>query len=131
MAFELFDKKAATASKQPFVTIQKKGPFSLNKAAYEALGEPSHVEMLYDLDNKLVAFRQTPGTKPHAYPLRAQGPNNATFMVAGAAFTKHYGIDTSVARRYTAELRDDMLVIDLGSESTDVTGPRGRRSDRT
>lgn len=126
MAFEVFDKRSATASKQPFVTIQKKGPFSLNKAAHEALGEPSHVEMLYDSENKLIGFRPVSDTSPRAYPLRPQGPNNATFMIAGQAFTKHYKIDTSVARRYAAQLQEDMLVVDIKSESTDVTGPRSR-----
>jgi hypothetical protein len=45
-------------------------------------------------------------------------------MVAGQAFTKHYDIDTSVAKRYEAKMQDDILTIDLKQGGTVATGPR-------
>jgi len=130
MPFEVFDKRAATASKYPMVSILKQGSFTLNRAAYKLLGEPQMVELLFDPDEKLIGFREVPASNPRAYPVRPQGQNAATFMVAGQAFTKYYDIDTSTARRYSVEIKDDILVLDLKGESTDVTGPRSAMKSR-
>jgi hypothetical protein len=130
MPFEVFDKRAATASKNPMLTIQKTGAFSLNRAAYKLLGEPETVELLFDREEKLIGFRAVSPTSPRAYPVRPQGKNNATFMIAGQAFTKHYDVDTTTARRYAVQMRDGILVLDLKSESVDVTGPRAAMKSR-
>ncbi len=127
--FEEFDKRAAVASKSPFVTIQRKGTFSMNQAAYVLMGKPKVVTLLFDPEEKLIGFRPTLQSSPRAFPVRAQ-QNGVTYVVAGQAFAKHYGIDTSVARRYGVDKQDDILVLDLKSESTDATGPRARSRDR-
>jgi hypothetical protein len=131
MPFEVFDKRAAVATKNPMVTIQKGGAFSLNKAAYELMGSPETVELLFDPEERLIGFRPVDSASPRAYPVRPQGKNAATFMIAGRAFTKHYELDTDVARRYSTQLQDDMLVLDLKSESIDVTGPRASVKSRS
>lgn len=130
MPFVEFDKRAAVASKSPFVTMQRKGPLSLNLAAYELLGKPEAVTLLYDEEEELVGFKPAPTSNPRAFPVRAQGQNAVTFVVAGQAFSKHFGLDTSTARRYAVDLKDGMLILDLKAESTDVTGPRARSRDR-
>lgn len=131
MPFEVFDRRAATAVKSPMVTIQKDGPFSFNKAAYEVMGAPEAVELLYDPKEKLIGFRPVSLTNPRAYEVRPQGKNSATFTVAGRAFSKYYGIDTTVARRYAVEMRKDgILVLNLKSDSVDVTGPRAAMKSR-
>lgn len=131
MPFEVFDKRAAVASKNPMVTIQKGGSFSLNKAAYDLMGSPETVELLFDPLERLIAFRPVPSTSTRAYPVRPQGKNAVTFMIAGRAFAKHYELDTDIARRYSAERHDDMLVLDLKSDSIDVTGPRAAVKSRS
>lgn len=130
MPFEVFDKKSATAVKTPMVTVQKGGMLSLNRAAVEAFGSPEAVELLYDKENRLMAFRPVSSTNPRAFFVRPQGKNSATFTVAGRAFTQHYGIDTSTALRYAASVENDMLIVDLKSESVDVTGPRTAMKSR-
>lgn len=130
MPFEVFDKRAATTSKHPLVTIQKQGSFSLNRAAHKLLGEPDSVELLFDPVEKLVGFREVSSDAPRAYPVRPQGKNAATFMIAGQAFTKYYDIDTSLARRYSVKMQDGIMVLDLKSESTVVTGPRAAMKSR-
>lgn len=122
--FEVFDRRAAPLVSAPFVTLQKKGPLSLNQAAYEAIGKPAAVELLYDRSNRLIGLRPTEPTNPRAYPVRAQAARN--YLIAGQAFTKYYDIDTSVARRYEVEVRDGMLVIDLKTGGSVATGVRGR-----
>jgi len=131
MPFEVFDKRAAVATKNPMVTIQKGGAFSLNRAAYDLMGSPETVELLFDPEDRLIGFRPVSSTSPQAYPIRPQGKNAATFMIAGRAFGKHYGLNTDVARRYSTELQDDILVLDLKSDSIDVTGPRAAAKSRT
>jgi hypothetical protein len=126
MGFEVFDKRAAGVSKHPYVTVQRKGPFSFNRAAHELLGKPEAVELLYDREQERIGFRPTAPERPQAFPMRPQGKNAATFMVAGQAFAKHYKLDTSVARRYPVRMEEDIMVLDLRGDSVDVTGPRSR-----
>ena len=130
MPFEVFDKKAATASKSPMVTIQKQGSFSLNRAAYKLIEEPEAVELLFDRAKQLIGFRPASPDSPRSYPVRPQGKSGATLMIAGQAFTKYYKLDTSVARRYSAKVTDGILVVDLKGESVDVTGPRSAMKSR-
>ena len=126
MGFETFDKRRAGASKHPYITIQRKGPFSFNLAAYELMGRPEALELLYDREEERVGFRPVSPDRPQAFPLRAQGQNSVTHIVAGQSFTSHYGIDTSVARRYPVRLEGKILVLDLRGDSVEATGPRAR-----
>src|SRR5215210_3643772 len=124
MGFEVFNKRAASVSKHPYVTLQRKGPFSFNQAAFELMGSPEAVELLYDADTERVAFRPVAPDRPQAFPVRAQGKNSVTHIVAGQSFARHYELDTSVARRYAPVTEDGMLVLDLRGDSVEVTGPR-------
>ena len=135
--FEEFDRSAAPAPSTPFVTIQRKGLLSLNRGAYEALGRPAAVTLLYHREQRIVGLRPAEPTNPRAYPLRRQGGKaggSQSYLVAATAFTLHHGIDTSVARRYGVEIRGTVLLIDLKQDAPDVTGPRakerGRRGER-
>lgn len=129
MSFEIFDKRSAGASKHPYVTVQRKGPFSFNQAAFELMGSPEAVELLYDKDTERIGFRPASPERPRAFPVRAQGANSVTHVVAGQSFAKHYELDTSVARRYAPTMEDGILVLDLRADSVDVTGPRAKKSD--
>ena len=128
MGFEVFDKRAAVASKYPYVTIQRKGPFSFNQAAFELMGSPEAVELLYDKDTERVGFRPVAPGRPQAFPVRAQGKNSVTHVVAGQSFARHYEVDTSVARRYPVAMEDGILILDLRGDSVDVTGPRAKKA---
>lgn len=131
MGFEVFDKRAAGLSKHPRVTIQRQGMFSFNKAAYALMGEPESLELLYDRENERVAFRPVESGRARSFPVRSQGKTSQTLMVAGRAFTQHYQIDTSQARRYPVEMQGDMLVLDLRGDSEDATGPRTSNEARS
>ncbi len=128
--FEVFKKTSIPITTKPAVTIQRRGNMSLNEPAYEALGKPAAVQLLYDRDEGFIAFRPVDPDTPHAVPLRAQqrGTNRT---VAGTAFTKYVGIDTSTARRYSAQMMGDVLAVDLKQEAVDVTGPRASNRARS
>lgn len=112
MPFETFTRQRR-AGRQPFVTMQKKGVISLNGAAFEALGSPESVELLYDPDARLVGLRKVDSSVEHAYQVRAPVENHATYLISGAAFVSYYEIDNSESVRRAARIEGDLLIIDL------------------
>ncbi len=129
MPFEVFKKRFAPLVKQPYVTLQKKGILSINKAAYLALGSPAAVELLYDRDEQVIGLRPVEPTVEHAYPIRNAGDENANaFMLSGTAFTHYYEIPTPTSMRYPAAITDGMLCIDLKCAGTEVTSNRAGRT---
>lgn len=136
MAFEVFEKGSAPTTSVPTVTIQKRGLFSLNDAAYKLLGEPDHVAFLYDADEQLIALKPTEETDLNGYPARRQTPANrgkkssGPVLLAGSMFTRFIGMDTSEARRWTPELRDGMLIVDRKTEGALVISNRNRSKNR-
>ena|ERR1700694_4839217 len=131
MSFELFTKQRLPLVDQPYVTIQRKGVFTLNAAAYEALGSPEAVELLYDRTKHWVAFRKAKAEAPYAYNVRPNGPNGRSFLVAGRAFLQYYEIPFDPARRWGARLVDGMLAIDLNEAGAEVTAGRGWAASST
>lgn len=111
MPFETFTRQRRVG--QPFVTIQKKGVLSLNRAAFEALEGPDAVELLYDSEARLVALRKVDSSVDHAYHVRAPVENHATWLISVGAFVNYYEIDTSRSVRRAARMEGDLLVIDL------------------
>lgn len=123
--FEVFTKRMIPLVKQPFVTIQKRGTISINASSYAALGSPEAVELLYDPAERIVGLRGVDPRSQHAYPLRAAGgKEDGPYVVSGTAFTKFYGIDTEVSRRWVGVLQDGVLCIDLTTEGTTVSSNR-------
>lgn len=130
--FERFDQRHIAIAGSPFVTIQRGGRvMTINRAAYEMLGSPEAVELLYSKKNRAIGLRRVSKKEPYAFPTRAQGRkgrNPSNYLVAVQAFTKHYNIDASVAMRYPVEMQDDILTISLDKGMV-ATGPRAKSKD--
>lgn len=124
-SFEVFDKRTLKATQTPYVTIQRKGTISLNKAAFKELHEPDAVELLFNRGERIIGLRPIDAKAPHSFPVRSQ-VRAGNYLVAGRAFTVHYGIDTGTARRYLARFRNGMLIVDLREQGADATGPRAK-----
>lgn len=128
MPFEVFDKRNAPLAKAPSVTIQKRGIFSINRAAHKLIGEPDTVELLYDRDRQLIAMR--PSDESHAYTIRPQSASDTgQVIVSATAFTQYYEIDTVISRRYKPYAEDGMLLIDLTGPSVEVKGNRSKQDE--
>lgn len=126
MGFEVFDKRMAPLAKAPSVTIQKRGIFSINKAAHKLIGEPESVELLFDKDAQIIAMRRS--NESHAYVIRPQTAREAGQVILSAtAFTQYFDIDTNVSRRFKPYVQDEMLCIDLRGPATEVRGNRAKR----
>lgn len=124
--WKVYDRKSKPRVVQPLVTLQAAGTFSVNEASYEELGRPSQVELLYDEDEQLVGLRPADEQSPHSYPIKPQ-PNGRTFQTGGKAFCNYFGIPIGQARRFSAQMEDGVLTIDL-KENPVVVGRNGRRS---
>ena len=121
------DRGRRWAAAQPNVGIQAtKGTISLNRAAFEALGAPQAVEVLCDPEARLIGFRAT-SPASGACPVHQQG-RSATYLIAGKALVRAMAIDTSHARRYDAELVDDVLTVDLTQAGVRVSAGAPRRN---
>jgi hypothetical protein len=117
--WEVFDRKARPSVKQPLVTLQGSGTFSMNEASYNAIGRPDQVELLFDKKAQIIGFRPASDKSPHSYPIKPQ-QNGRTFQTGGRAFCAYYGIEIGKARRFAAEIVDGVLAIDLKGEARDA-----------
>jgi hypothetical protein len=116
--FEVFRRRVSPVSQEPAVTVQRDGVLLLNDAAYTALGAPDAVELLYAGRERVIGLRPADTSTPDAYRVRkpSAGPGA---LVSGRAFTNFFRIPTTMARRYRAVMRDDVLIINLGEILTE------------
>jgi len=130
--WEVFDRKARPSVKQPLVTLQGSGTFSMNEASYNAIGRPEQVELLFDKKAQIIGFRPASDKSPHSYPIKPQ-QNGRTFQTGGRAFCAYYGIEIGKARRFAAEIVDGVLAINLKGEARDakrVSKPKAESKKR-
>jgi hypothetical protein len=128
--FETFHRPTAPVSGEPSITIQSRGNLGLNAAAYEALGEPESVVLLFNRAKRVIALRAVDPHVPEAYPVSRQGQANS-WTISGRAFLKEYGIPIGEARRYRASpLGDDVLTVDLNQDPAPAPGTRGKNPNR-
>jgi hypothetical protein len=119
--FEVFkDRGTRRQDQRPAVTLQTKGVMAMNPAAYEALGSPEAVELLYAQKAETIGIRAVDPSVAHAYRPRKQKGGHAR-SVAAQAFFSHYGIHVDATRRYPARMIGDVLAIDL-SQPVDGQG---------
>lgn len=129
MNFESFSRQMQTSKDEPCVTIHKRGTMSLNRPAYESIGFPASVELLFDRGAKMIGLREVPHDLPNAYHVRASTPSpSGPWVISAIAFTKYYDIDTTHSKRWAAYLQDGILCVDLTSPGVVVTSNRARRT---
>ena len=107
MEFETFNRKTASRTKEPSITMQRRGTISVNHAAMqlfidaEKFNDDYPVELLYNSEEKVVALKIADDSNPNPHLLRRQG-KSGVFIVSGRLFVKHYEIPVDRARRYRA-----------------------------
>lgn len=110
--FETFRKTQTPFTKEPHVTIQKRGTITLNAAAHALLGSPAAVELLFDRDEQILGLRPVDASADHAVFVRPSSRSpKAPRVISAMAFVRHYDIDTTHARRWVARLDGEVLVI--------------------
>jgi hypothetical protein len=122
--FEKFTGRAVPASRKiPRIAIQTRGNMSLNKAAYEALGSPPAVFLLFNKTTRAVGLQPTKLEEAHSYPVRKQ-PGSESYMIGARAFCQFYELDVSSTRAFAPKLQDGILVFEF--DKGDVIAPRKR-----
>lgn len=112
MAFEVYDRKnlhSIAPKLEPVGTIRSNGDLSLSPEAFELMGEPDSVELLYDPQNKIVGIRQS--DEYHAY--RISRHPSGWKLISARSMLAFYGISTAESTRYSVVLRDGMAQINL------------------
>jgi hypothetical protein len=90
----------------PMFTLQRRGLISLNLAAFNALGEPAAVALLFDADEGIVALRKVNRTYANGYHVRKQA-NSRSFLVGAQGFTSYHKIQTDLPKRFVGQKYDD------------------------
>ena len=128
VAFEVYQSKTLSRRHTPVITVQKSGALSINRAGYAALGEPEHVLLLRDTGENLIAIQAAAADEVHAQVVRLLNParGSGPVVVPASGFVREAGIDTSVARRWSARHHHDMLIVDLNTDGVEVVSNRER-----
>jgi hypothetical protein len=126
--FDVFQRINARTSNTPTMTITARGTFNFNKAAYELLGKPDAVILLYARNERTIGLTSAGKDEPNAYLMRHTGSGQTTWTVIVRQFCAWAGIDLSESRRYPLTMgTDGMGRVSLGGPSRVVTSNRKPR----
>jgi hypothetical protein len=121
--FEIFRRGAAPIGKQPYVTLNKRGVFLINKAAYQAIGQPQAVIMMFDPSEKIVGMQPVEAGTADAYAVHTT-TRDRSFLVSGKAFCNYYELPLGTSIRYPASVNDGILCINIAEGGTEVSSNR-------
>ena len=99
---------------EPLVTLQMKGLLGFNPAAYELLGRPDAVELMFDKLNGSIGIKAVQADSPHAVTVRRANSSDSR-AVSAATFCVYYGIryENSLRFRNIRLDHEGILVLDL------------------
>lgn len=126
--WEEFDYTGASkADNRPYISLQVRGSFQINRASYELMGKPIAVKLLYDRQKQLIGFRPAQEGERASYTVR-KATTSETYMVAARAFVNYYDIEVHETRRYQAKSVGNIVAIDLNTP--DSATNRGAKAAR-
>jgi len=95
------------------VSISPTGGMNLSRNAYEALGKPSHVVMLWDADTETIGLRPVPPRTLNAFQLYDSGRSGA-YRFHALRFVEKHKIKLDFTVRFpTARIEDGVLILEL------------------
>jgi hypothetical protein len=123
--FEVFDRSLTSTTREPAVTVQKRGTMSMNRAAYEALRRPDAVELLFDATARTIGLRPVAPAADNAHLVRRPARSTSgPFTIAALPFLQFYRLRLDESRRWPAFLDGDVLCVDLRAESRPASRTR-------
>lgn len=116
--FEDFEYRGVSKNdKRPAVSLQTRGAFMFNRAAYELLGRPKAVKIKFASQERIVGFQASEEGERGAFTVR-KANNAESYNVAARSFANYYDIDISETRRYGVTMYGDVMGINLDDPDT-------------
>jgi hypothetical protein len=95
-----------------YVSMNSKGEIVLNAAAFEKLGAPKAVTMMFDMETSTIGLRPTSPLMPNAHPVALKEGNRR--RVGAPGFVRKYDIKLDGTIKFrTPAIEDGILVLDL------------------
>jgi hypothetical protein len=85
----------------------------VNGLAYALLREPTHVELYYARQERVIGIKGVDATSPDGLPMKV-GRNQNSYVIPGRAFFNHFGLTWETVHHFGAKMDGDVLCIDLG-----------------
>jgi hypothetical protein len=97
----------------PAISIRVNKSVSFNEAAFEALGRPSHVLLLFNRKTRTIAFQAAKPEEIGAYALK-KAPKSVSYSANVRGFLTEYAITADPPRRFSATKKGNRLLVELG-----------------
>ncbi len=107
------------------VTIARDGMIYMNKHAWEQLGRPKAVKMMFDKLNQIIGLVETDPRLPDAFPVKDKRKTTSK-TVSASAFCTHFLIKMMRTGQFNRVEVDDDGVMNLYLDSLSAVG-RGAR----
>lgn len=113
------------AKREVRVTLGQKGVFYLNGVAYDALGQPAAVEILYEGNRRIIGLKPVDLRKHNAFPIKIHGTGTYK-RISAAAFCQHFRIKLRETVLFDgADLNDEgVMLLDMNRTITVGRGAR-------
>lgn len=111
-AFEVYTQVGPVKESGPALTLRLDGSVTINAAAYEALGRPNFVELLYARQERTLGLRACGPTVAHARIVRHDKDNKRTF-VSARGLLKFYAVAGALAAPASTRQYGDVLAVQL------------------
>ena len=110
-------------------TLSKRGLISINRAAFRAMAQPSHVVLLYDTVNFLIGLRPAGSHIKNAMRVRRRRDAQSTYQISAKNFCNYYGIALPCSLQFNnlKPTEDGTLILDLRTATEIVRAPRAKK----
>jgi hypothetical protein len=111
------------------VTLNSRGVILLNKAAYECMGSPGAVELMFDEEEGVIGLKPKDLRHQNAFPLKGKWVDKKKYqyrIIHASPFCKHFDIQPKSTILFTQPDMDDDGTL-LLSLDTAVNVGRGSR----
>jgi len=108
-----------------FTSLNHKGELGINRHAFNELGCPEAVVLLFDPRNDTIGLKPSGRLMPNAFAVKPKGPRGR-WTVRIIPFLRRHDIRIDGTVRFsTAAVEDGVLVLDLRKMEKSTLGPRG------
>jgi hypothetical protein len=102
-----------------YVSLNKLGDLVLNRVAYERLGEPDRVQLLFDRERDTIGVRRVSyDDEPNAFPVRPRGGRGG-YRIRANRLLREFGISIKTTRVFTGCQIDKTGVLCLNIMTSD------------